>query len=208
LIWIFAPNALKLFRLKLGGYPPYFTLMLFGALALGSLIYGGFNHFPILQSLDALLFSLFIGLDEEFFNRVFVFGLLQRIGVEFAMAVSAVIFGLAHLTNYFYGDESFNYVLGHVISAAGFGYLMVAVMVATGNVWVPVMIHGLSDLRWVVMDSGNYNAIVSGGTNWFASLFSAFVFVVGARLVLGFNEKRIELPQSWNGALKFLGLIE
>jgi membrane protease YdiL (CAAX protease family) len=182
--------------------------MLFGALALGSLIYGRFNHFPILQTFDALLFSLFIGLDEEFFNRVFVFGLLQRIGVEFAMAVSAVIFGMAHLTNYFYGDESFNYVLGHVISAAGFGYLMAAILVATGNVWVPVMIHGLSDLRWVVMDSGDYNAIVSGGTNWFASLFSAFVFVVGARLVLGFNEKRIELPPSWNGALRYLGLIE
>lgn len=208
LVWIFAPNALRLFRFRIGNSPKFYTAMMFAGLALGSLLFGWFHDFTVMASLDAILFSLFIGLDEEFFNRVFVFGLLERVGAEFAMAVSAIIFGAAHFTNYFYGGESFNYVLGHVIQAAGYGYLMVAFMISTGSVWVPVAIHGMSDLRWVVMDSVDYSAIVSGSTNWFMTFFVTAVFVVSARLILGFEEKKFHLPESWNGALKFLGLIE
>ena len=208
LIWIFAPNALKYFKVRIGNYPKYYTAMIFIGLALGSLVYGWFHHFPVLISLDAILFSVFIGLDEEFFNRVFVFGLLERVGAEFAMAVSAIIFGAAHLTNYFYGYESFSYVLGHVIQAAGFGYFMVALMIATGNVWIPVALHGMTDLRWVVMDSVDYSAIVSGGTNWFMTFFVTSIFVISARFVLGFKERKFHFPNSWNGTLRYLGLIE
>ena len=107
LIWIFAPNALNYFKVRIENYPKFYTALIFIGLALGSLVFGWFHQFPVLASLDAMLFSLFIGLDEEFFNRVFVFGLLERVGIEFAMAVSAVIFGAAHFTNYIYGDESF-----------------------------------------------------------------------------------------------------
>jgi membrane protease YdiL (CAAX protease family) len=208
LIWIFAPNALKYFKVRIGNYPKFYTAMIFIGLALGSLLFGWFHHFSILQSLDAILFSLFIGLDEEFFNRVFVYGLLERVGMEFAMAVSAIIFGAAHFTNYFYGNESFGYVLGHVIQAAGFGYVMVAIMITTGNVWIPVALHGLTDLRWVVMDSVDYSAIVSGTTNWFATIFATIGYIACARLILGFEKREFHLPKSWNGALRYLGLIE
>ena len=208
LIWIFAPNALKYFKVRIGNYPKFYTGMIFVGLTLGSLVFGWFHHFPVLASLDALMFSLLIGLDEEFFNRVFVFGLLERVGLEFAMTVSAVIFGAAHFTNYFYGDESFSYVLGHVIEAAGFGYFMVALMIATGNVWVPVALHGMTDLRWVVMDSVDYSTIVSGGTNWVITFFVTFGYFACARFVLGFHERKFHMPSSWNGALRYLGLIE
>ena len=208
LIWVFVPEAFKFFRLRLGGYPPIFTFALFGALVIGSLLYGWFQKFPILVSLDAIVFSLFIGLDEEFFGRVFAFGILQRAGTEFAMAVSAVVFGLAHLTNYYYGNESVSYVVGHVIEAAGYGYLMATLLIITGNVWVPVMIHGLSDLKWVTMDMGDYNAIVTGQTNWFATIVVTATFISFSRLMLAIHQERLRFPQSWQGALRWLGLVE
>ena len=208
LIWVFAPNALRLFRVRIGSYPRSYTAIIFLGLILGSLIYGGIEDFPILASLDAIVFSLFIGLDEEFFSRVVVYGLLELVGMEFAMVVSALIFGALHFMNFIYGDESFNYVLGHVIQAAGYGYLMVALMIATGNVWMPVALHGLTDLRWVVMDAGEYSEIISGSTNWLVTVVITTVHVIAGRALVGLDRKRIRLPESWNGALRWLGLVE
>ena len=208
LIWFFAPNALRLFKFRIGKYPRTYTALIFTGLILGSLIYGHFQNFTLLTSLDAIVFSLFIGLDEEFFNRAFVYGLLERVGIEFAMIVSSVIFGLAHFTNFFYGDESFDYVLGHVIQAAGYGYLMSGLMIATGSVWMPVAIHGLTDLRWVVMESGDYSEIVSGSTNWIVTIFATSAYVVAGRALVGIEKQRFNLPESWKGPLRWLGLIE
>ena len=208
LIWIFAPNALRFFRVRIGKYPRTYTALIFIGLILGSLIYGRFQNFSLLTSLDAIVFSLFIGLDEEFFNRAFVYGLLERVGMEFALVVSSVIFGLAHFTNFFYGDESFDYVLGHVIQAAGYGYLMVALMIATGSVWMPVAIHGLTDLRWVVMEPGDYSEIVSGSTNWLVTVLVTTAYVVAGRALVGIEKQRFNLPESWKRPLRWLGLIE
>lgn len=208
LIWIFAPNALRLFKFRIGKYPRTYTALIFIGLISGSLIYGHFQNISLLTSFDAIVFSLFIGLDEEFFNRAFVYGLLERAGMEFAMVASSVIFGLAHFTNYFYGDESFDYVLGHVIQAAGYGYLMAALMIATGSVWMPVAIHGLTDLRWVVMQPGDYSEIVSGSTNWLATILVTTAYIVAGRALVGIEKKRINLPESWKRPLRWLGLIE
>ena len=208
LVWLFVPNALRMFRFRVGGYPKIFTTGIFLALFAASLIYGAIQSYPVLATLDAAIFSIFIGLDEEFFNRVFVFGILQRFGFEIALTISALIFGAAHFTNFIYGDESFNYVLGHVISAAGFGYFMAVLMYVTGSVWVPVALHGLTDLRWVTMDMSDYSTIVSGGTNWISVLFATTVFIGLSRITLALHHDRLHPPKSWMGTLRWFGLVE
>ena len=207
-VWALVPEALVLFKLRIGSRSKWFVFGVFCSLTTSALIYGAINHFPVLSSIDAIIFSLFIGLDEEFFDRVFTFGLMQRLGLEIALIGSAVIFGALHLTNFFYGEESFNYVLGHVIEAAAFGYLMAVIMYVTGSVWLPVFMHGMTDLRWVTMDMGEYTTIVSGGTDWIAVLFTTAVFVGASRITLAMHQDRLHFPDSWLCTLRWFGLVE
>ena len=207
-VWVLVPEALVLFKLRIGSRSKWFVFGVFSSLISSALIFGALNHFPILSTIDAMIFSLFIGLDEEFFDRIFTFGLMQRLGLEIALFGSAVIFGALHLTNFFYGDESFNYVMGHVIEAAAFGYLMAVIMYVTGSVWLPVFLHGMTDLRWVTMDMGEYTTIVSGGTDWIAVLFSMAVLVGASRITLAMHQERMHFPSSWMGTLRWFGLVE
>ena len=45
LIWIFAPNALRFFRVRIGKYPRTYTALIFIGLILGSLIMGASSIF-------------------------------------------------------------------------------------------------------------------------------------------------------------------
>ena len=208
LVWWLAPDALRFFKFRFNQWKMYYLAAMIGAFVAAAFVNLVLYSIPVTEAFGALIFSMFIGFDEEFFDRVFVFGLLQRIGFEFALAASAVIFGAMHLTNFFYGDESFNYVLGHVVSAAGFGYLMAVTMVVSGNVWLPVLIHGLADLRWVSMDTTDYQKIVSGNTNWLSILIPVALTIFVSRVMLGLHQGRNLFPQSWNRPLRFLGLVE
>ena len=101
-IWFFLPDGLKRFRVNLRGKKSGYFL---GAI-IGYFIVGYFQvrsyGLSIPSVLDGGVFALFIGLDEEFFDRGFVFALLEYWGVEIALFGSAVIFGAEHFLNYLY----------------------------------------------------------------------------------------------------------
>ena len=183
-IWLFAPNALKRFRI---GFKGKSSAVVLGAL-MAFLTIGYFSarnqNLAFLQLMDGAVFSLFIGLDEEFFDRGLIFGLLERHGTEFALAVSALIFGGEHFMNFLSGEDSFDYVLGHMVSAASYGYLMAAMMLLFRNIWVPAIVHAASDFSWVIMDPKQSSTITLGGTDWRNILLTSLVHIALARFMI------------------------
>lgn len=184
MIWFFAPQALQRIRIKFSGVGTLKVVAVIIGYFLAGLLVTRNYELPFWVVIDGGIFALFIGLDEEIFDRGLIFGLFEKWGTEFALLTSSVIFGLQHITNFFSGDDSFNYVLGHMINAAGFGYLMGAFKLSTGTIWVPVFLHGFADYRWVLMEPSEALAISGGQTNWIAVTLSTCIMVVSARIML------------------------
>lgn len=92
---------------------------------------------------DLALLSLLAGVGEEaLFRGVIQEGLRGRLGVPAAIAAAGLLFGLAHFI-------SASYALYAALVGAYLGLLLAA----TGNLLVPVIVHGLYDflaLTWLV----------------------------------------------------------
>ena len=206
-IWLFIPQVLKRFRINLRDK----TGLIIAVALVYYFVLGFVDHhgqgLSFWQIIDGGIFALFIGLDEEFFDRGFVFRLLERWGTELALFGSALIFGAEHFGNFLYGDESFNYVLGHMVAAGSFGYLMAALMLAFGNIWVPILVHGIVDFPWVLMDPKENAAIVTGNTNWYLIGLELLKNLLIARVLL-YVMKKYDGQYGQIPIVKRLGLVE
>jgi len=94
-----------------------------------------------------------IAVAEEVLFRGVIFGLVQkRAGTWLALAVSAVLFGLAHLVNP--GAT----VWGAVAIAIEAGLMLGAAYVATGSLWLPIGLH----LGWNIATVAVFGTVTSG----------------------------------------------
>lgn len=207
-IWAVAPRALSRFRVRINLFKITFFVVVCAAMVAITIIRDGVTDISILGWLNALLFTLFIGLDEESFDRGLIFGIIERFGQESALIISSLIFGASHITNYLYGEDSFNYALGHILDAASFGYVMGALMLVTKSIWLPILVHGMVDLAWVVMDPKTSLEITSGNTNWPMTILYFSVNVIAARLLLRIHYKWERFPNSFKELARRMGLIE
>jgi membrane protease YdiL (CAAX protease family) len=125
-----------------------------------------FWNFQITEVLLAIGFALSIGLVEEIFSRGFIFANLEKYGIQFATIISSIHFGLLHLGNIFWGGQGISYTFAQVIYAAAFGYLATGLMLFTGNIWLSILLHGLTNTPMQFLSYADYSQIVSGDPNW------------------------------------------
>ena len=157
----------------------------------------------LVNILSALLFALFIGLNEDLFSRGFIYGLLERYGVAVASVIQAIHFGALHFTNYVWGGQSLSYTSAQMVNAAAFGYLCCGLMIFTGSIWVPILLHGLSDFPLELQSQAAFTAQVTGGADWYGTVVEALLMiVVGWLLIYGPRsawQKRLEPVLDWAG---------
>jgi len=190
LIRLFCPSALK--RFGWGGKPKNLLISLaIVAYLMGSAVWqNNYHGVSAAQIIESFIFALFIGIDEDFFSRGFIFGGLERYGVWLAAAISSVHFGLLHLPNIVYGGQSAAYTLAQAVSAGAFGFLAAALMVYSGTIWVPILMHGLCDLPMQFDSPSEYKAMVTGGADWTGVLVDLFLYSsIGVILILLSNPK-------------------
>ncbi len=89
------------------------------------------------------VFSLIVAWTEEAFFRGLVLQTLLPAGIRTAVIVSAVLFGLPHLFNAFGGLWDPLFVIANTVAAIGIGIVLAALVIRTGTIWPPVMIHAL-----------------------------------------------------------------
>lgn len=87
-----------------------------------------------------IIFLIAIAIAEEIFSRGVVFGVLQKHGMSVAVIGSSLMFGLMHINSYI-GDFDAWPAYWHVVSAASFGVFACALMVVSGSIWMPIVLH-------------------------------------------------------------------
>ena len=87
-----------------------------------------------------VIFLIAIAVAEEIFSRGIVFGVLQRHGLTVAVIGSSLMFGLMHINSYVGNFDAWP-AYWHVVSAASFGVFACALMVVTGSIWMPIVLH-------------------------------------------------------------------
>lgn len=98
------------------------------------------------------VFSIFgVGVREECFYRATIQNIIAKKhansvkGIWLTVIVSAIPFGLTHVTNLFFGMDPLA-VLIQVIGAFFIGLLFGAAYLRSGNIWAPILIHTLTDV--------------------------------------------------------------
>ena len=92
-----------------------------------------------------------VGVGEECIYRATIQNILAKKhansvkGIWITVIVSAIIFGLTHVTNIFFGMDPLA-VLAQVVSVIFVGLLFGAVYLRSGNIWVLILIHTLTDV--------------------------------------------------------------
>ena len=182
-IRIFCPNVFS--RFGLGNKPKQLLISLGVVLLLmgPSLLRTDYRGAGIAQFFESFVFALFIGIDEDLFSRGFAFGALERYGVWFAAILSSLQFGLLHLGNIVWGGQSAIYTIGQAISTGAFGFLAAALMVYSGSIWVPILMHGLCDLPMQFETAAQYTKKVTGNGDW-VSVIGDFIIYSAVGWVL------------------------
>lgn len=206
MIKIFAPQALTRLTLHIPVYRWGLVIGVVTFLTLPSLIHSPIGSVSISQIIAGIGFTLFIGLDEELFSRGLIFGVFEKFGTGLAVTVSSLHFGLLHLTNIFWGGQSWSYTSSQIISAMAFGYLATGLMIFTGSIWIPILLHALTDLPSQFDSAPQYSHMVSGNANWVATLlFSLFYCGIGSLLL--FRDSESAKRKFFRAMTKF-GLVE
>lgn len=110
---------------------------------------------PARTLLFIALNTLLVGLSEEWMFRGVLFqGLRSRLTMWPAILVTSAMFGAVHVLNVI-GTGEF---LGSVIQAAAAflsGLVLIALLVRTGSIWVPIAYHALWDFGTFVTSASN-----------------------------------------------------
>ena len=165
-IFFLCPSALKRFRFNWNLKQSGISLLVVAYLMAPQLIHTNFHGTGIAQFIEAFVFSIFIGIEEDFFARGFIYGALERYGVWFAALVSSGLFGLSHLTNILWGHQSAAFTIAQAVNAGAFGFLAVGLMLYSGSIWVPILMHGLADLPMQFDTQTQYVKMVTGQGDW------------------------------------------
>lgn len=92
-----------------------------------------------------------VGVREECIYRATIQNILAKKhansvkGIWITVIIGAIIFGLTHVTNIFFGMDPLA-VLAQVVSVTFVGLLFGAVYLRSGNIWVLILIHTLTDV--------------------------------------------------------------
>ena len=192
-IWYLYPQALSRFKVHLS------KRLLIGLLvvlffASGLVFHSDFAHSSIFDVVIGFLFSLGIGVDEDFFSRGLIFGAFESYGIQTAAIISSVHFGLLHFGNVIWGGQSLSFTSSQVVGAMAFGYLCVGLMVYTKTIWVPVLFHGLVDFPMQLESASSFTKGVTGPADWGQTFSFAIPYAIASWVLINIGStKRLQL---------------
>lgn len=126
------------------------------------------------------------------FSRLLIFGYFERFGVWVAAAISSIHFGLLHFSNFAWGGQALAYTSAQVVNAASFGFLCCGLMLYTGSIWIPILLHGLSDYSFQFMTSSEVHSMGQSSVDWLGLGINVFLFCgIGVLLIAATKPRQI-----------------
>ncbi len=144
----------------------------------------------------ALLLGLTPGITEEILCRIIPLSLVMRNPDRKKLMLPAVtftslIFGICHIVNIFSGADPVT-TLFQVLYATGTGFLFGAVYIRTGNPWITIILHSMTDtiffLRSDAQLSGGVLSQSTGSVDGIILLIYAVLYFLNAYLVFRKNK--------------------
>jgi membrane protease YdiL (CAAX protease family) len=170
------------------------VLIIVGALTIPAFFNSGLGKFSIPQISEGLIFSLFIGIDEEFFSRGLIFSAFEEWGIIPAAIISSIHFGLLHLGNFIWGGQGLSYTLAQMLDATAFGLLACAIMLFCKSMWPAILFHGLSDTPMQFQGSLSYSHEVTSSPDWGITLVTALMYLLIASALLMNKMVKVKVP--------------
>lgn len=142
-----------------------------------------------------IIFGLFtyigVGIREECIYRATLQNIVAKKhansvkGIWITVIIGAVIFGLCHVPNIFFG-ERWQSVIAQVISATFVGVLFGAVYLRSGSIWALILVHTLTDVaglaRSIFLNVSDVEAMSGLSLSWGSLIFD--LFYVGLAIFL------------------------
>lgn len=129
--------------------------------------------------LAVLACTLCVGFAEELYFRGFIFNILKRNGMQFAIIVSSVLFGFSHLINIAGGAGVTDTIL-QIFFAFFFGFVCAEILLLTGSI-LPVMLwHTLHDFISFTTNEGPKAFAITGAAiqTFILISFGIYLFTV------------------------------
>lgn len=146
--YVFTEKKEGFFKSIFLGLPLLIIAVFVGLVNIPSLFEPSFN---LSNFLTLAMFCVSIGLYEEFLCRGWLLNeFLEQYGrtrkqVITSIFISALIFGLMHISNIWVGGQSVSTTIIQIIQATAIGMLFGAVYYRTKNIWSVVFLHGFYD---------------------------------------------------------------
>ena len=177
-----------------------FALKLFGSYIVG-VAGSGFYFKPTVTALAMAIAAGFY--EETIFRGVTVpigmryFKSEKRVGI--LVLISALVFGLMHIGNIANG-ASIQMGIAQGIATTFAGIFFIAVYLRTGNILIPIFMHGLYDYMCFVTDPTLENGIMANDIAMSALVPAVLVDVIAGiwGLYLLRPAKRAEIHEIWN----------
>jgi membrane protease YdiL (CAAX protease family) len=119
------------------------SLFILAIFTLGSYHGNMFGNWWIISI--AFIHVIFIGVVEEFIFQGMIFRVIcDKHGVALGVFLSSVVFGLMHLLCWF-NHHNLNAAFNNTIWAIGAGVFLAAILIRTGSILIPVILHALMD---------------------------------------------------------------
>ena len=154
-------------------------------------------------TLNTLGLALTAGFTEELAFRGLPASLLMRqwreeSKIPAVMALTSVIFGAVHITNFLYGADLGCTIL-QTVSAIGVGLFFCGIYLRSANLWITIAVHSIHDILSFLDVSGINEGVIVQTVTWYSFVDTAFSIALG---ILGIwmvrPSKRREIRSLWN----------
>jgi len=162
LVFLGARKGFKIFTQKRVGFKeaisygkPIFIITL--VLFLGALSELDISEMNFYNLISLFLYTFAIGFFEEVFYRGIILKELTnnynntRKQVIISIVISAIVFGCAHITNLFVGQDLLT-TISQVIQTFGIGIMLGSIYYMTDNIWSVIFLHGFYDFAAMLSD--------------------------------------------------------
>lgn len=153
----------------------------------------------------ALLIGMQPGFSEEIMYRIIPICLAMRSKerkkvVVPVIVITSILFGLRHGLNIMYGADPVT-TLFQVLYATGTGFLFAGIYVRTGNIWITIFLHSLTDtIYYLGLEAQTSGGVLTQGTNFSDAiilLIYAALYFVNAYFVFA-KCKQVKIPDIWS----------
>ena len=155
------------------------------------IVEGLLSHKAYGNIITAILLGLQPGVNEEITFRIIPIAVAMRNSRRKQLVLpvvifTSIVFGLSHGINIFAGADPVT-TLFQVIYATGSGCLLAVIYMRTGNMWIPILLHSLTDIVYYLgAEAQSSGGVLTEGTDVSAAiilLIYAALYYVNAYLV-------------------------